>query len=84
MHNLVKIIGALGIILISVGIIKRKRKTQVLYFIAGGICLEVYSIFIGDIIFIILQLVFIASALYDYFRNIKDNKNFEEHDRLKH
>jgi len=64
--NIFKIIGALGIILISVGILTKKRKTGDVYYILGGLCLEAYSIYIGDIIFIILQVIFILSAVYDF------------------
>jgi len=60
-----KIIGALGIILISIGIINKKRKVQNIYFICGGLCLEIYSIYIQDLIFIVLQIIFILAAIYD-------------------
>jgi len=61
-----KIIGALGIILISVGIISKERKKQDVYYIFGGVCLEIYSLYLGDLIFIILQIIFILSAVYDF------------------
>jgi len=60
-----KIIGALGLLLISIGIITKTRKTQDIYYIFGGICLELYSMFLGDMIFIVLQAFFTASACYD-------------------
>ncbi|MCK4589410.1 MAG: hypothetical protein KAT77_03140 [Nanoarchaeota archaeon] len=65
MISIFKLIGALGIILIAIGIILKKRKVQDVLFILGGICLETYSIYINDIIFIILQLIFILAAVYD-------------------
>ena len=61
-----KLIGALGLIIISIGLLKKDRRTQDLFYIAGGICLEAYSIYIGDWIFIILQLIFTAAAIYDF------------------
>ena len=61
-----KLVGALGLLLISVGIITKKRKDQDLFYIFGGSFLEIYSIYIGDIIFITLQLIFVFAALYDY------------------
>ena len=61
-----KLIGALGIILISAGILVRKRKNEDIFYIFGGICLEIYSIFIGDLIFIILEAIFVLTALYDF------------------
>ncbi|MFN3966638.1 MAG: hypothetical protein ACK4JE_02935 [Endomicrobiia bacterium] len=63
-----KIIGALGIILISIGIITKKRKIQDIFYILGGICLEIYSIYIGDLIFIILQIIFTLTAIYDFIK----------------
>lgn len=68
MLNILKGIGALGIILISVGIITKKRKTQDIYYILGGVCLEAYSIYIGDLIFIILQIIFTLAAVYDLIK----------------
>ena len=63
-----KVIGALGIILISLGIITKKRKHQDLLYILGGLCLEIYSIAIKDIIFIVLQIIFILAASYDLMK----------------
>lgn len=61
-----KLIGALGILLVAIGILRKDRKQQDLFYMAGGVCLEIYSIVIQDVIFIILQLIFIAAAVYDY------------------
>jgi hypothetical protein len=66
--DIFKIIGALGLILISIGIAIKKRKTQDIYYILGGICLEIYSIYINDLIFIILQIIFTLTAVYDYIK----------------
>ncbi len=63
-----KIIGALGLILISVGILTKQRKRQDILYILGGVCLEVYSIHLRDIIFIILQIVFTLAAIYDLIK----------------
>jgi len=60
-----KLIGALGLILITIGIINKNRIHQNYFYIAGGVCLEIYSIYINDIIFIVLQLLFISAAFYD-------------------
>jgi len=53
----------LGTILISSKKNIRRRYTYPLL-ILGGILLEIYSIYIQDLIFIILQAVFIISAIY--------------------
>jgi len=63
-----EVIGALGLVLISIGIIIKKRKAQDIFYICGGICLETYSIYIGNIIFIILQIILILAAAFDLIR----------------
>ena len=63
-----KLIGALGLVLISVGIVTKERKRQDILYIVGGICLEVYSIHLRDIIFIILQIIFTLAAIYDLIK----------------
>ncbi len=64
--DIFKLIGALGIILISIGIVTKQRKNQDIFYILGGICLEIYSIYINDLIFIILEFIFIIAAVYDF------------------
>jgi len=68
MIDIFKLVGALGLILISIGIISKKRSVQDAYYIVGGVCLEIYSIYLGDSIFIILQIIFILSAVYDLIK----------------
>jgi hypothetical protein len=63
--NIFKIIGAVGLLIISIGIITRRRRTQDILYAIGGLCLETYSIYLGDIIFIILQIIFTLAAIYD-------------------
>ena len=63
--NTFKLIGAIGLILISVGLLLTNRKHQNVLYIIGGVCLEIYSIHIRDTIFIVLQIIFILSAIYD-------------------
>jgi len=72
MIEVFRIIGVLGILLITLGIILRKRKEQDILYIAGGICLEIYSLYIGDLIFIVLQIIFTLAAVYDFFRKFKE------------
>jgi hypothetical protein len=68
MSDLFKIVGILGIILISIGVMKKNRKTQDAYYIIGGLCLELYSFYIRDIIFVIIQVIFVLSASYDFLK----------------
>jgi lipid-A-disaccharide synthase-like uncharacterized protein len=68
--NLFYMIAIIGLICIISGtlLISGKRKISRKYtyplLILGGICLEIYSIYIQDKIFIILQAVFIISSIY--------------------
>ena len=65
-----KIIAIIGLISIISGTLlissKRSIRRRYIYplLLIGGICLEIYSIYIGDIIFIILQAVYILITIY--------------------
>ena len=72
--DLFKIIGILGLLFISAGVVITNRKREDTLFILGGLCLAVYSIYIGDLIFIVLQIVFIASAVYNLVKTIREGK----------
>ncbi len=71
MITVFKLFGILGLILIIVGVLLKKRKQEDIFYIAGGLSLEVYSISIKDPIFIVLQAVFILAAIYDLIRRRK-------------
>ncbi|MGC9602873.1 MAG: hypothetical protein ABSF47_00135 [Minisyncoccia bacterium] len=62
MNNLFMVFGILGLLVISFSIWLRNERKQDLWFILGGALLLGYSVSINDVIFIILQVVFIASA----------------------
>ncbi len=70
MINIFYLIAIIGLLSIISGtlIISMKKKIRRRYtyplLIIGGICLEIYSIYIQDKIFIILQGVFIVSSIY--------------------
>lgn len=68
MISFFQILGAMGLLLITIGILIKKRKTQDLFYFIGGICLESYSIYTGDLIFIILQGIFTLATLYDFIK----------------
>jgi len=69
--HIIAIIGLIAIIsgtfMVSMKKSFRRRYTYPLL-ILGGICLEIYSIHINDLIFIILQGVFIISSIYGLIR----------------
>lgn len=71
MINIFRFIGFLGLALISLGVITKKRKNQDKYYILGGLLLITYSIYIKDIVFIILQIIFTTAATYDFKKNKK-------------
>ncbi|MFA6177698.1 MAG: hypothetical protein WC694_02265 [Candidatus Paceibacterota bacterium] len=66
--NIFKLIGIVGLLLISVGLLLKNRKHQNILYIVGGGCLEIYSIYLKDTIFAILQIIFILSAVYDLIK----------------
>ena len=68
MIELIKIIGALGLISISAGVLIKRRKTQDLFYLAGGVTLGIYSVAIKDVIFITLEIVFTLAVLYDLIK----------------
>ena len=70
-----EIIGAIGLLLITAGVLTKNRDQQNFFFILGGILLTMYSVYIKDPIFIILQVVFIVAAIYGFLKakNIIEN-----------
>lgn len=66
--------GILGLIIISLSVWIKKEKKQNLLFILGGIFLLIYSYYIGNIVFVILQIIFILSALIELIKISKSNK----------
>lgn len=68
--DIFKIIGALGIVLISIAILVKSRTKRNILYIAGGICLEIYSISIKDAVFIILQIIFTGVAVFDLIKTM--------------
>jgi hypothetical protein len=69
-----KIIGGAGLLLISGGILTKKRSQQDILYIVGGLCLEAYSIYLGDWIFIVLQIIFTIAAVWDLMQIKKAKK----------
>ncbi len=65
---LLKIIGILGLLLITTGMIVKKRTTRNILCVFGGIALLLYSIYIKDLIFIILQAVYVVVVIFDFIK----------------
>ena len=69
MMNIFYIISIVGLALIILGtflLSLKKRMKKIIFplLLIGGVCLLVYSIYIQDIIFIILQSVYIIITIY--------------------
>jgi hypothetical protein len=63
-----RIAGVIGLLLITGGVLTRNNNHQNYFFITGSLCLVAYSWFLGDLIFLILQGVFITASIYDLSR----------------
>lgn len=70
--------GIIGLLIISFAIWLKNERKQDILFILGGISLLIYSITINNLIFIILQIVFITSASIELF---KMRKNISKSER---
>lgn len=76
--DIYKFVGALGLIIISTGVFWQKKYIADLLYIVGGVALLVYSYYIDDWIFIVMQCIFIISAISHLFRLIKNRKNNQQ------
>jgi len=63
-----KILGAAGLVFITIGVLAKNRVNQNIYFIVGGLLLEAYSLFLRDVIFIPLQIIFVIAAVYELYQ----------------
>lgn len=66
--NTFKILGVAGLILISLAMIVKSRKTRDVFSFFGGVGLLIYSLYIKDVIFIVLQSVYILIILIDFIK----------------
>lgn len=69
--NIFRLLGVLGLICITSGVLMRRRRRQDILYIAGGLCLGAYSLYLGDAIFSLLQVVFLIAAIFDYIEHLK-------------
>jgi len=72
--ELIKIIGSLGLVFIIAGVLNKKSKNSMIFYIIGGTLLLTYSISINDIIFIILQSTFIIASTYKLIKTNRGGK----------
>lgn len=67
MIELYQVVGILGVIFLISAILLKKRMKRTPLFILGGVFLGIYSWFIGDVIFIALQVIYTIASVYEYF-----------------
>lgn len=67
-----KLIGVAGLILITFGILSKTKIGQNILFFIGGALLIIYSIYLKDLIFIILEIFFTIAAIYAYYKEKKN------------
>jgi len=68
MDYIFKIIGATGMILITIGIVSKNSLRRNILFTLGGALLLAYSISLHDPVFIPLQTIFTAASLYEIYK----------------
>lgn len=73
---LFKLTGALGLIFITIGVLTKDRLRENIYFIIGGCLLEVYSVYLKDMIFIPLQVIFVVASIYEVYELKKKKRPF--------
>lgn len=71
-----KVIGALGLVFITIGVLTKDRIRENIYFIVGGCLLEVYSVYLKDMIFIPLQVIFVLASVFALYELKKKKKPF--------
>jgi uncharacterized membrane protein len=71
--SLFYLLGIIGLVLIIVGVLikKKNRKVRDIIYILGGLSLVAYSYYIKDNIFITLQIIFVLVAVYDLIKQMK-------------
>ena len=66
--DIITILGVIGLIVISISIWIKNEQKQDVYFIIGGLFLFIYSVGIHNLIFSVLQIVFMLSALVEIMK----------------
>ena len=62
-----RILGIIGLLLITWGVLEKKETRQDILFIVGGLGLLAYSISLKDPIFIPLQIIFISTSAWELY-----------------
>lgn len=62
-----KVIGGIGLLLISYGVVTNQKPKKDILFTIGGAGLLVYSIYIKDPVFIPLQIIFMSASIWEIY-----------------
>lgn len=73
-----KALGMIGILFMCGGVLKKKDPM----FLVSGILLLIYSMFLGDIVFIILECIFIIVTIYSMIKKVADNKKESQEKKI--
>lgn len=65
MSYIFKMLGVIGLLLITRSIFIKKEIKRDWVATAGGVCLLMYSIYLRDLIFTILQIIFVVASIYE-------------------
>jgi len=68
MVDIFQLAGTVGLILITLGILIKDRKSQNILYVLGGLSLGSYSLSVKNAIFIALQTIFTLAAIYNLAR----------------
>jgi len=60
-----RLLGIIGLLLITWGVLEKNEQRQDWLFIVGGILLFFYSYWLGDAVFMVLQIVFTSASAYE-------------------
>ncbi len=71
---LFKIVGVFGLLLICIAMVVKKRSVRDIFSLLGGTGLLIYSIYLHDLIFIVLQSVYIMVVGFDMIKESRKNR----------
>jgi len=66
-YMIFKVIGAIGLLFITYGVITKKAILRNIVFIIGGLALLIYSSYLKDPVFIPLQIIFTIASIYELY-----------------
>ena len=59
----------LGLVFVIIGLLQRKEFKEDVFFLIGGIFLIIYSIYLKNVIFILLQAAFILATIWELIKS---------------